>query len=183
MISHRHARARDLDAIMEVIAQARRAIAGLGIDQWQDGYPEREVIELDIARQIGYVFLIGDEIAAYLALDPSPEPIYSHIEGAWLSDGEYITVHRSCAGDHSRGKGLGTAMLAFAEALARERGAASVRADTHRGNAVMRHLLEKRGYSYCGTVSYPVTAGDPLRVAYEKRVTANQGVFQNTMDM
>ena len=29
----------DIDAIMAVFAQARAAIAVLGIDQWQDGYP------------------------------------------------------------------------------------------------------------------------------------------------
>lgn len=173
MIPHRLAQARDLDDIMAVVAQARRAIAALGIDQWQDGYPERALIEQDIARGIGYVFLNDGIIAGYLALDARPEPVYAQIEGAWLTDGKYLTVHRSCAGDGSRGRGLGTQMLQFAEAFARERGAASVRADTHRGNAVMRHLLEKRGYSCCGTVKYDVTAGDPLRVAYEKRVATN----------
>ncbi len=170
MISHRPAEARDLDAVMDVVAQARRAIARLGIDQWQDGYPEREVIEADIARGIGYVFENEGAIAGYLALAPSPEPVYERIDGAWLANGEYLTVHRSCASDACRGRGLGAAMLAFAEELARSRGVASVRADTHRGNAVMRHLLEKRGFTYCGTVAYDVTAGDPLRAAYEKSV-------------
>ena len=154
MISHRPAEARDLDAVMDVVAQARRAIARLGIDQWQDGYPGREVIEADIARGIGYVFENEGAIAGYLALAPSPEPVYERIDGAWLANGEYLTVHRSCA----------------SEELARSRGVASVRADTHRGNAVMRHLLEKRGFTYCGTVAYDVTAGDPLRAAYEKSV-------------
>ncbi len=171
MISHRPAEARDLDAILAVVAQARRAIAKLGIDQWQDGYPEREVIEADIARGIGYAFEVDGKLTGYLALAPSPEPVYAQIDGAWLTDGEYLTVHRSCAGDASRGKGLGSAMLAFAEECARERGCASVRADTHRGNIVMRHLLEKRGFAYCGEVRYPVTAGDPMRAAYEKLVT------------
>ena len=37
----------DMAAIMAVFAQARAAIAALGIDQWQDGYPQREIIEKD----------------------------------------------------------------------------------------------------------------------------------------
>lgn len=171
MIFHRPAEARDLDLILAVVAQARRAIAKLGIDQWQDGYPEREVIEADIASGIGYAFEFDGRLAGYLALAPSPEPVYAEIDGAWLRDGAYLTVHRSCAGDGVRGVGLGFAMLEFAEELARERGCSSLRADTHRGNVVMRHLLEKRGFAYCGTVRYDVTAGDPLRAAYEKPLT------------
>lgn len=170
MIGFRPARPDDLDTILATVAQARAAIARLGIDQWQDGYPEREVIEADITEGIGWVFEADGEVAGYLALAPSPEPVYAQIDGAWLCGGDYLTVHRSCAGDAARGKGLGAAMLAFAEEQARARGLTSVRADTHRGNVVMRHLLEKRGFSYCGTVRYDVTAGDPLRVAYEKSV-------------
>ena len=29
----------DIDAVMEIIAEARGTMAKLGIDQWQDGYP------------------------------------------------------------------------------------------------------------------------------------------------
>ena len=171
-ILRRPAEARDRDAILAVVAHARAAIRALGIDQWQDGYPEPEVIEGDIALGIGYIFEIGGHVAGYLALADAPEAVYADIDGAWQCSGPYLTVHRMCIDDGFRGTGLSAQMLALAEDMARAGRLSSVRADTHRGNIVMQRLLEKRGFARCGTVVYEVTAGDPIRVAYEKRISA-----------
>ena len=40
----------DLIALMPIFDEARSTIAALGIDQWQNGYPNREVILSDIAK-------------------------------------------------------------------------------------------------------------------------------------
>lgn len=169
MISYRIAEDKDHAQIMTLIAQARTAIAQLGIDQWQDGYPEPEVIARDIRCGAGRVFEVDGCIAGYMAPLAEPEPVYDELDGEWLTQGlPYLTVHRMAIGDGHRGTGLSTAMLSWAEDFAREKGLASVRADTHRGNLAMRGLLKKRGYSVCGEVRYPVAAGDPIRVAYEK---------------
>lgn len=170
MITHRPAEKRDLDAIIELIAHARAFIASQGIDQWQDGYPEKELIESDMESGIGIVFLSEGRICSYMALMDVPEPIYDELDGQWLCSGPYATVHRMAIDDGYRGMGVSTAMLDYAMDYARARGLNSVRADTHRGNRAMRGLLDKRGYVYCGEVRYDVTAGDPIRVAYEKPV-------------
>ena len=167
----RSAMPRDLDAILTVVGHARAAIRALGIDQWQDGYPEPEVIEADITAGIGYVFEVDGRMAGYLALADAPEAVYEQINGAWHTDGPYLTVHRMCIDDDFRGTGLSGQMLAFAEETARAKGLVSLRADTHRGNIVMQKLLQKHGLERCGEVSYPVTAGDPIRIAYEKRIS------------
>lgn len=165
----RPAEMRDLDSIMTLISHARAAIARLGIDQWQDGYPEPEVIVSDISAGIGWVFETKGRIAGYMVPLSDPEPIYEQLAGKWLqNDKPYLTVHRMAIDDGYRGTGLSMQMFAHAEKLAREKNLASVRADTHTGNLAMRRLLDKCGFSYVGDVSYPVTAGDPIRVAYEK---------------
>ena len=165
----RPAEMRDFDTIMTLISHARAAIARLGIDQWQDGYPEPEVIESDIAQGIGWVFESEGRIAGYMVPLAEPEPIYEQLAGSWLqNDAPYLTVHRMAIDDGYRGTGLSMRMFAFAEQLAREKGLFSLRADTHTGNLAMRRLLDKCGFTYCGNVRYPVTAGDPIRVAYEK---------------
>ena len=169
MISHRLAQKQDHPAIMALIAHTRAAIARLGIDQWQDGYPEPEIIAADIEAGIGILFEVDGCIAGYMVALGDPEPIYNQLTDAWLQNsGPYLTVHRMAIDDGYRGTGLSMAMFAYAEALARENGLASVRADTHTGNLAMRGLLKKCGYTYCGDVTYEVTAGDPIRVAYEK---------------
>ena len=169
MIEARHAQQRDYEALLPLISRARARIARLGIDQWQDGYPEPELIQQDIDLGRGWVFDDDGQVAAYAVLLSEAEPVYKKIDGKWLTEGDhYLTIHRMAIDDDWCGKGLSVEMLAFAEELARSQGLKSVRADTHRGNLAMRGLMKKCGYSLCGEVLYAVTAGDPVRVAYEK---------------
>ena len=167
MIRIRPAEARDAQALDALFRHARAAIARLGIDQWQDGYPEPDLIAGDIARGDAYGFDVDGVLAGYMTTMLDPEPLYDAIDGRWRCEGPYLTVHRMAIDDGFRGTGLSVAMLDFARDFARKHGCASVRADTHRGNRAMRGLLEKCGYLFCGEVRYPVAAGDPIRVAYE----------------
>lgn len=164
----RRARPEELGAIVEIVAEARRFIALSGSDQWQDGYPEEALIARDIEAGIGYVLEADGAVGAYAVFTPEPEPIYEQISGNWKAEGRYITIHRLAVGDRMRRRGAGTALLRHAETLAREGGIASLRADTHRMNAAMQGLLSREGFAFRGEVNYPVTAGDPVRVAYEK---------------
>lgn len=45
---------RDTDDIMVVIEEARESIGRLGIDQWQYGYPNREVVLKDIDAGVSF---------------------------------------------------------------------------------------------------------------------------------
>ena len=168
----------DVDAVYAVIEQARARIASLGIDQWQNGRPNRDAVAGDVARGEGYVMERDGEIVATAMLTPSGERIYDSIEGAgWISsstsdDPAYLTVHRFAVSDRACGKGCAKAMLGHAEELARDAGMKSVRIDTHEGNAPMRGLLSKCGYAECGTVLLDVEYDEPTleRIGYEKLV-------------
>ena len=168
MIFPRCAEKRDFEAIMALIHRAQERIRLLGIDQWQDGYPEPELIAHDIENKIGCVFEDDGKIAAYLVLLDTPEPVYDALDGTWLTSGAaYATIHRMAIDDGHRGSGVAADMLRKAVEMAKAENLASVRADTHRGNKAMRRVLEKNGFVDCGEVTYPVDAGDPIRVAYE----------------
>ena len=171
MIAFLRARSKDLPDILRLIAQAQAFMAGLGIDQWQDGYPGEDVLAEDI--RIGQLYVLDDEgsIAAVAALSLIPEPVYDALEGgAWQFGDAYLTLHRMALDDAHRGGGLATRMLAEAAALARAHGKTSLRADTHAGNKAMRRFLEKQGFALRGWVRYDVHSGDPMRVAYEKAI-------------
>ena len=169
--------AADLDAVMEIIEEARRTIAALGIDQWQNGSPNRAMIEEDIALDQGRCAVMDDELAGKIvgtfALIEDGEPTYDVIEdGQWLTadrdeDGgwSYLAIHRVAISVANRGSGISTAILAYAAETARNLGRLSLRIDTHRGNVVMRRMLEKHGFVHCGTIH--LQNGDP-RVAYER---------------
>ena len=170
MIRIRLAEARDMEALDAIFSHARAAIARLGIDQWQDGYPSAELLLEDIRVGRAYVFDDGGAIASITVLTPEPEPIYDAIDGAWHTGAPYLTIHRMALDDAHRHSGLAGDVVKNAVALARSLNLSGVRADTHRGNAAMRRFLEKSGFQECGLVTYPDVAGDPIRVAYDLKL-------------
>ena len=165
---------KDIDAVMTIIEEARTTIAALGINQWQNGTPNRAMITEDMALGQGRVVTADDgTILATFSVIYTGEPTYDTVyEGAWVTpdlDGDgsiaYIAIHRVAISVAHRGKGIATAIVEYAESFARILGKTSLRIDTHEGNTVMRRMLEKNGFLPRGIIH--LQNGDP-RVAYEK---------------
>ena len=102
--------------------------------------------------------LMKPQTVGYFALLPSPEPTYDHIAGTWLTDEPYGVIHRiaSYPGVH----GIFSAVIDYAAQRY-----AHLRIDTHRDNRIMRHLIEKHGFTYCGIIGLP---DGTERLAYER---------------
>ena len=165
----------DVEAVDAIYAYAKKAFREAGIPQWQGSYPDADTVHSDVAAGIGYVLCDDDgRVVGAAALTTTMEEAYNFIfDGSWLTplEGPYVTVHRISVGEDSRGQGWSKRILAFAEELARKKGFASVRVDTHEQNAVMRGLLTSSGYVQCGTIVLLEgdEKGDP-RLCYEKLV-------------
>lgn len=159
----------DLDALMPIFDEARGTIARLGIDQWQDGYPSREVIAEDVALGRSYAVWVDGALCGTFVLVDDGEVTYDKIYGGhWLTGDrcdDYIAIHRVAISVAKRGSGISGAIIGYAEEFARKLGRASLRIDTHEGNVVMRRMLEKNGFIHCGTI-YLLSGA--TRVAYEK---------------
>ena len=155
----------DLDMIMQIIEDARISITKLGIDQWQYGYPSRDIVKDDIANGISYVVDDG-EVCAVFALKDDGEPTYEKIyQGKWINNEKYVALHRIAITPSMRGTGLAGNIIDFIVKYCRENGFSSIKVDTHKGNIPMRKMLEKNGFSYCGVI---LLADKQKRVAYEK---------------
>lgn len=168
--SLRPAEAEDITTILEFVGGAQRRLAESGIDQWQNGYPNRERIENDVLAGVGRVLCIDGRAIAYGAVVYTGESAYNNLQGgSWLTEGtHYATIHRLCVADEEVGKGVGKAFMALVEKEVALRGVASIRVDTHPDNRIMQSLISSLGYTYCGTVTY-----ESPRLAYEKRLTPN----------
>ena len=170
-MAHRLATYADLDRIMEIIAAAQRYLKACGVDQWQDGYPQRELFEQDIEKGCCHVFLADEAIAGVITLLLEPETDYDTVEGgAWLSgDVPYAAFHRAAVDDAYRKKGISVEMISFAENLAKQRGLKSLRGDTHRDNKAMQGLLKKCGFTPCGIIYLGgVKSEKTARICFEK---------------
>ena len=161
----------DLDSLMPIFDEARGTIAALGIDQWQNGYPSREVISEDISKARSYAVEIDGNIRGTFVLVDDGEITYDKIYGGhWLTGDDsqdYVAIHRVAILVANRGSGISTAIINYAAEYAKSIGRASLRIDTHEGNIVMRRMLEKHGFTLCGTIY--LQNGDS-RVAYERKL-------------
>ena len=169
----RRAEEADLPALEAILGEAREYLRSCGVDQWQEGYPNRESFEADIAAGRGWVFEHEGETAGYECVAMQPEECYRGIDGAWLTEGEnYAVIHRAMAAGRYRHTSLSREMFSLAEDLAAGMGKRSVRVDTHRDNRAMNRLCGKLGYKFCGVVDLSTIdpAHDSLRNAYEKLV-------------
>lgn len=161
----------DIISIMPIFDEARKTIAALGIDQWQNGYPSEEIILSDIELEQSYLCELDGNICGTFAMLSCGEPTYDNIyDGHWLTGDEsqnYVAIHRVAISVSSRGSGLSGKIISYAADFAKNIGRKSLRIDTHRGNLVMRRMLEKNGFRYCGVIY--LESGDE-RVAYEKLI-------------
>lgn len=160
----------DLEAIMTIVHSAQLYLAELGIDQWQDGYPEREVIAADIDAGVGFVVCDkSNKPQGYAAIVLSGESAYQQIpQSVWHTSEHYVVVHRICIANNSRRKGLAIQLMRFAASMAIQNGYDAIRIDTHEGNNRMLALLNKLGFEYCGKIAYE-QSGE--RVAYDREIS------------
>lgn len=156
----------DIEPVMELVAEAQAWFASQGIDQWQDGYPTRRIIECDIEKSSNYIVEYKGVAVATLSIAFDGEPTYNKIyDGAWLNGEDYAVVHRIMVADAMKRKGIAREILAFAEELSLERGVRNIRIDTHRDNRAMRSMLKKLGYRHCGRI---ILTSGAWREAYQK---------------
>ena len=162
----RKATVSDITQIWVIIQQAIERRKNDGSQQWQDGYPNETVIQQDIAKSTGYVLIDGDTIAGYAAILFNDEPAYELLKGKWLTNGDFLVVHRVAISDDYLGKGLAQKIFLFTEGLALENNILSIKVDTNFDNIPMLNILEKLGYTYCGEVTFR----GGVRKAFEKKL-------------
>ena len=149
----------DLPALAAIYRAARAFMAASGNPtQWGTTDPRPELLRQDIAQEQLYVLCDGDTPRAAFALVPGEDPTYAVIDGAWLSDAPYATIHRL----GSDGTCHGVFASAIGWAAARQ---PHLRIDTHADNHIMQKLIARAGFRCCGIIH--VADGSP-RLAYER---------------
>ena len=162
-----HFRKADATDIPEIWAILQHAIIRRkkdGSNQWQDGYPNFEVIKKDIEKGYGYVLTEDEKTIGYCAILINDEPEYEKIEGKWLTNSDFVVFHRVAISEKYLGKNLSKKIIEFIEDFARRTNIKSLKADTNYDNFAMIKIFEKSGFTFCGAVHF---RGSPRR-AYEK---------------
>ena len=160
----RRAKISDAFEIWQILKDAIQRRKEDGSNQWQDGYPNMDVVKNDIERKIGFVLTRNDNIIGYTAIIINDEPDYINIEGKWLTNQEFMVYHRVAISKKFLAKGMAKKMMKLIEEYALSKNIYSLKADTNHDNIPMLKIFEKMGYSFCGTVHIRQSP----RKAYEK---------------
>ncbi|MFD2940148.1 GNAT family N-acetyltransferase [Flavobacterium notoginsengisoli] len=161
----RKAKTEEQQQIWKILENAIQRRKEEGSDQWQDGYPNPAIVQNDINKENGFVLVNENEtIVGYAAILINDEPEYANIKGKWLTNEDFIVMHRVAISDQYLGQGLAQKMLRYMEEYAVSNTIFSIKADTNFDNTAMLKVFEKNGYVYCGEVTF---RGNP-RKAFEK---------------
>ena len=154
----------EISEVMDIINMAKKHLKDQKIDQWQTGYPDYSCIEEDIKNKKGYFIIENGNVLGYLCADYDKEPAYKDMKGTWNTSEDYVVVHRMAFTDSSRGKGISDIAFRLVEEMSKEKGINSFRVDTDSDNEKMKHILNKNGFSYCGTICFD----NSEKIAFDK---------------
>lgn len=165
----RNAEEKDIPRMMEMVNQSKSSMKARGIDQWQQGYPNEDVLREDLEKRISYVLEDDGLVVGMITVADGEEEAYKKIEGSWPNHEPYISYHRVCVEESRKGQGLAGILFGEGEKLCRKWGFKNIRNDTHPDNASMQRAVEKFGFKRCGIIHIVGTEEDGSpRVAYQK---------------
>lgn len=150
--------------IWDILAYAIEQRRQDGSNQWQNGYPSPQSVIDDVRHGYGHVLTENGKILVYAAIIFDIEPAYTAIQGRWLSDGDYVVVHRVASSPEAKQKGMATQLFRHIESLAISKGVYSIKVDTNHDNLPMLRIMDRLGYTYCGQVYF----NNSPRRAFEK---------------
>lgn len=155
----RHANINEIEDIVDVYGIAKETMNSIGnTKQWTMGYPYKEMVLEDIKNNNLYVITSDNTICGVFTFIIGNDPTYDYIEGAWICDTLYGTIHRIAS--NNKVKGIFKAAIDFANSKIKH-----LRIDTHEDNIIMRNVILKNGFKECGII---YTREHSPRIAYER---------------
>lgn len=163
---------KDLEKVMEIINDAKLYLRMQNSKQWNldDGYPRNLDLLKDIENKNCYLYIEDGEIIGTMSIIFTPDENYYDINGKWLSNEEYASIHRIAIKNTHHKKSIGVKMLLEAEKIVKAHKVYSIKIDTHKINIPMTKTILKSGYTYCGIITLKRSKIDNLRDAYEKKL-------------
>ena len=144
----------ELEKIFALYCRAAADLKKRGIDQWDEHYPNREILREDIHKGEMFVGVDADgKFVSAFVLNQETDEDYQN--GDWqYPAAQYWVAHRLCVDPCCQGTGIGRETMNQMEKLAAEYGGETVRLDVFSQNLRAFHLYEKLGYQTVGSVAW-----------------------------
>lgn len=131
------------------------------IYQWNEHYPSAAAFKNDISRNELYIYEQDNNIVGCIVISTFMDAEYNPILWSTPDDFNYY-IHRLGVDPNYQKQGIARAMMDFAEALAKDKGAHAVRLDTFSQNKRNQRFYLNRGYSQLGNIHFPKQSEHPF---------------------
>lgn len=157
----RKANLSDVPKILSITQASAQHMIAQGIYQWNEHYPSKIAFENDILRDELFVLEQENEIIGTIVVSSHMDEEYIPI--SWNTPNENNTyIHRLTVHPKHQKKGFAQQLMSFAENLAKQKRALSVRLDTFSKNPRNIAFYTKRGYHQLGDIYFPKQSEHPF---------------------
>ena len=143
----------DVKVIMAIIKDAIIDMESQGIFQWDNIYPNEDVISTDIYEENLYVYFDENIIKGFIVLNEFQDKEYEMVK--WKYDTvRNLIIHRLCIDPKYKGMGIATEFIKYAEIFGKRNKYQSIRLDSFINNSNACKLYAKNGYKQRGIVNF-----------------------------
>ena len=140
----------DLESIVNIAAMAKSNMKIYGNSQWNEDYPNEQHFLADIEEGTLYVAVIDERVAGMVCINREIPEEYKKV--MWHLEAEHVVLHRLAVDPKFFGKGVGRALIAYADDICRAQGLRYIKTDTNELNASAQKLLRDCGYAFVGDI-------------------------------
>ena len=139
----------DLEEINSLYQNAIITMENDNIHQWDEIYPDKDILKEDIIKNQMYTGRIDNKIAVCFVLSEECDEEYKN--GKWkYPESRFNVIHRLCVNPSFQNQGIAAKTLEYIENLSKSEGYDSIRLDCFTQNPYSRKLYDKTGYSVTG---------------------------------
>jgi len=148
----RKAKINDLESIMRMYNSCVKGMLNNNITQWDESYPNTDIIKTDIVNKTYFIAEIKKEIVGGINIDNIQDKAYSSI--SWKDTSEkFLVVHRLAVKSSMWNCNIGKQLMVFAEEFAIKKNLNSIRLDTYSGNPKGIKFYIRLGYVELGAIN------------------------------
>jgi ribosomal protein S18 acetylase RimI-like enzyme len=141
----------DLSKISKMYKDAIDNLNHIGINQWDEIYPNKFTLKDDIDKQELYKIICGEELLGAVVINIETDEEYANGN---FEDDNYAVVHRLCVDPEYQNQKIGYNAMIMIEKLLKKQGISSIRLDAFSKNPFSLKMYEKLGYKKVGNAQW-----------------------------
>jgi len=144
-MEYKKAKMQDLEEVHQLFQAATNEMNRIGISQWDEIYPNKEVLQSDIEKNQMWIGKKQGEIAVVWVINQEMDEQYYACQWS-CGEQECRVLHRLCVHPKFQNARVGSTALAYLENSLKDAGVKAVRLDAFSKNPYALRMYERAGY-------------------------------------